>query len=562
MVKILTFPKRQVASDNTQSVEDAPDFLVFDSEDTLPFSGPDSEDVGKTLICSNTSRDWTNQELASIYRVKHLLDAAQVPTELERGVSDEGDPWCVFCNVDADVFIHLSRIDGLYWLDSPKLPSPLNGFSFDALVQGFISLSEPGKQLSEDSQKIIRLQKNNSVFLHPSVMLAALVWSLYFGSDELLIPNSQGGREGADEAHEPKPWLDRLQSMQEQETPGQDELASIASEKPFLTDANASEEHKAVNATSSGFPFGMTLGLASIAVASGLIQESQWKNVVQSLFPSDEASGLDGEGDLPETDSSISSLVIESLKFVASFVAVVDRQETAALSEADPSEIDIGTENAEWLLKLVEMANANKQGLEAKAGTIEEKSESSPEIAVSDLPEYAVLEGENNALEEVELNADIYGEFAQSDVILELMDYFFGGGPLNTIAMDGVVYLVDMPSQASNEGSIELVEQVIIDTDDDRDEFASPASPDHNEPVWKPADVLPLFDQNAQQFIFSLFSTSDSMKFILSGNELIFFDSDIYESQSDRVKMSWTTDDGGTVSLLGAKADLLEYDFA
>jgi hypothetical protein len=297
-------------------------------------------------------------------------------------------------------------------------------------------------------------------------------------------------------------------------------------------------------------------------VASGLIQESQWKNVVQSLFPSDEASGLDGEGDLPETDSSISSLVIESLKFVASFVAVVDRQETAALSEADPSEIDIGTENAEWLLKLVEMANANKQGLEAKAGTIEEKSESSPEIAVSDLPEYAVLEGENNALEEVELNADIYGEFAQSDVILELMDYFFGGGPLNTIAMDGVVYLVDMPSQASNEGSIELVEQVIIDTDDDRDEFASPASPDHNEPVWKPADVLPLFDQNAQQFIFSLFSTSDSMKFILSGNELIFFDSDIYESQSDRVKMSWTTDDGGTVSLLGAKADLLEYDFA
>lgn len=46
-------------------------------------------------------RDWTNQELANLFRVKHLLDAAGVICEIDRGLTDEGEPWFVFCRSNA-----------------------------------------------------------------------------------------------------------------------------------------------------------------------------------------------------------------------------------------------------------------------------------------------------------------------------------------------------------------------------------------------------------------------------------------------------------------------------
>src|SRR5690348_269844 len=85
------------------------------------------------------SGDWTNAELAELYRVEHALAESRVAIETDRGITDEGDPWFVFCRADGEVVVHITRIGGWYQLYSPALPQPLIGPSFSALTQSFLS---------------------------------------------------------------------------------------------------------------------------------------------------------------------------------------------------------------------------------------------------------------------------------------------------------------------------------------------------------------------------------------------------------------------------------------
>jgi collagen type I/II/III/V/XI/XXIV/XXVII alpha len=48
-------------------------------------------------------RGWTNEELAELYRVEHALAQAGIVVETDHGVTDEGDPWFVFCRPGGEV---------------------------------------------------------------------------------------------------------------------------------------------------------------------------------------------------------------------------------------------------------------------------------------------------------------------------------------------------------------------------------------------------------------------------------------------------------------------------
>ncbi len=72
-------------------------------------------------------RDWTNQEMADLARVQYLLSRAGVQLETDRGLSDEGDPWFVFCDAQGEVFVHICRMGMTYLLDGPSLDAPLRG---------------------------------------------------------------------------------------------------------------------------------------------------------------------------------------------------------------------------------------------------------------------------------------------------------------------------------------------------------------------------------------------------------------------------------------------------
>lgn len=132
--------------------------------------------------------DWTNQELADLYRVEAMLVQANMRVSTGRGVSDEGEPWFVFCKEDGDVFVHLARIDGTYLLDSPGLGNLLQGGDFSELISRFVAQVAARAAPGRDNVVTLRprMLHDQTVRLHPAVMLAALVWSLYIASDDFV----------------------------------------------------------------------------------------------------------------------------------------------------------------------------------------------------------------------------------------------------------------------------------------------------------------------------------------------------------------------------------------
>jgi hypothetical protein len=123
------------------------------------------------------SRDWTNEELAELYRVEGALVQARILVETDRGITDEGDPWFVFCRPDGDVLVHIARFEGLYWLYTPALADPLTGSSFRALTQTFLD-SFPVHVPVERGQ-------GARLFVHPAATLALVIGTIFYCSDAM-----------------------------------------------------------------------------------------------------------------------------------------------------------------------------------------------------------------------------------------------------------------------------------------------------------------------------------------------------------------------------------------
>lgn len=183
MVNILAFPGKHTSSSHAH--QDA-----LGNDVALPVV---TANMDGTLIVSRPtehtrlSGDWSNQEVADLYRVEALLVQAGIRISTDRGVSDENDPWFVFCREDGEVFVHLARIDGQYLLDSPGLGGLLEGPDFPSLIDRFVSQVAAR---SEPKDNVVtfrpRMLHDQSVRLHPAVMLAALVWTLFLASDYII----------------------------------------------------------------------------------------------------------------------------------------------------------------------------------------------------------------------------------------------------------------------------------------------------------------------------------------------------------------------------------------
>jgi len=61
--------------------------------------------------------------------------------ETDSGVTDEGEPWLVFCEADTgEMFAHFARIGGEYVVCAPCLSQLLTGVTLRQLVDQFIDL--------------------------------------------------------------------------------------------------------------------------------------------------------------------------------------------------------------------------------------------------------------------------------------------------------------------------------------------------------------------------------------------------------------------------------------
>src|SRR5689334_5886336 len=58
-------------------------------------------------------RGWSNCELAQFHRMIAILCDVGSTFETDCGVTDEGEPWLVFCEADSgEMFAHFARIGG------------------------------------------------------------------------------------------------------------------------------------------------------------------------------------------------------------------------------------------------------------------------------------------------------------------------------------------------------------------------------------------------------------------------------------------------------------------
>lgn len=116
--------------------------------------------------------DWTQQELAEFYRVETILLQSCISLDTDRGVSDEGDPWFVFCRPETgDVVIHFARHGSEYIAAGGGIDRVLRGRSFREIVDSFVA---------EQPLFLRRPEGDEKVFLHPAALLSAFVATAFF----------------------------------------------------------------------------------------------------------------------------------------------------------------------------------------------------------------------------------------------------------------------------------------------------------------------------------------------------------------------------------------------
>jgi hypothetical protein len=116
----------------------------------------------------SVSGDWSSQEIAEFYRVEAALVQAGVSVFGDRGLSDEGDPWFVFCRAtDGEVIVHFARINGNYLIVAEPLARPIRGPDFRKVLADFVAINPT--LIPIPSSRTARIT------LHPASLLAAIV---------------------------------------------------------------------------------------------------------------------------------------------------------------------------------------------------------------------------------------------------------------------------------------------------------------------------------------------------------------------------------------------------
>ena len=82
-----------------------------------------------------------------------MLWEAGLRVETDSGVTDEGEPWFAFFDIDSgEVVAHFARISGTYVVCAPFLNGSLTGRVFSDLVASFLDRC-PGRRMTAYSSR-------------------------------------------------------------------------------------------------------------------------------------------------------------------------------------------------------------------------------------------------------------------------------------------------------------------------------------------------------------------------------------------------------------------------
>lgn len=596
MTNIFNFPPKKGETAEGDFLHDANELLQFDAagRDVNLFK-PDAAGAESTQQTPPLSKDWSNQELASIYRVKRLLDAAGVPNHIERSLSDEGDPWCVFCGAASEVFIHLCRIDGLYVLDSPNLAQPIYGRDFNDLIEKFSdgALRDSDKA-SKVRSRLIKLERGGKVFLHPAALLAALIWSIYLNSEDLVlfVPD------GEDALSED----DAVDLVAGAVTPSDADDAALEAEfidATALPDEVVSSQTLAQVNGLSGFekagtpfykdlfgkaglalaPSGMAIGLSTIAIAYGFISESYFEDDAEDLV----ALGLTKDGTiaakLDDAESAENQTpATRSYDLVAALDAVFDQagdtaqdEETVLLEGSAQIDISglldmtltpptVGSSGPDFVQPGTDGANAGPNNLVNPEQPLALEADPAVIITTSDAPDGA---------DDVIL-ADVVGPIAQDffsiadlrDSLSSRLTEFFVGETRFEASFD----IAELSVESSHIVGVNLAD------DDDTFVVTSSVSAAATVPIEEQVDYVPIevfyaesdadvIDRKAYSFVNYLMSKNSDVQVIARDNEIVLIDFAAFGTSNDQAySMSWNLEHGGTVQTIGLRSEFMEFD--
>lgn len=548
MADILTFygfRKRGAAAVDSEKLQFAPE-----TRDATQGHTPNGLEAHLAVSQAGRPCDWTNQELADLYRVEALLTQANVRIETTRGTSDEGDPWFVFCRADGEVFVHLARIDGMYVLDSPKLDVVLSGPSFAALIDRFSN----AVVLCAPTGNIVQLRpfsRNSVVRIHPAAMLAALVWSLYLASDQM-VGSAQAGElsPGADGAHltpiaglDVDAGADNAQPRLEADR----KIAAVDNHAPVT----AQTDHFRVSAISEGYSCnvasaaaGIAIGLTTIAISFGLYDRDF--ETTHNTARLEMSEGLQGTSDLAHATSlPLSFTPIEkSLSEIkdansAESVAAVTNPTGLALNGEHLRDVAMQVE-AEIPVDKVAQSAAEKGPwpLAVDKAVVTSFSHSFSSQA-SDFTEAASSAEPKDLQVLITLATEHLGQLSSYDIVGLKVDATFDVSTLSKQVAEFV--LADLSGGPES-------------TDKPLDNAQSPDNLPHAGGI---AQFLP-YDDAAKSFVYQFLLKSDTIEAIRSGNSVVFFDTTLTGDPNDQAyTVSWMTADHTIVSTIGHA-----YDFA
>ena len=110
---------------------------------------------------------WNNQDIADFYRAVDILKQAGLSTEVDSGVTDEGDPWFVFLRPDnGDVIAHFAQIDNHFIAVSSLNHEVYRGQDIRGIVN---------QMLERHPMLLPQSQNGGRLFLHPTAALSSFL---------------------------------------------------------------------------------------------------------------------------------------------------------------------------------------------------------------------------------------------------------------------------------------------------------------------------------------------------------------------------------------------------
>ena len=523
--------------------------------------------------------DWSNQELANLHRAFSLVQSAQPGLEYDRGISDEGDPWFIIGDDKGEVLIHICRIDGRYILDGAALSNPLNGKDFNALIEDFLT-SVVGKgganaETSTNPANVVRLARGGTVCLHPSMMIAALVWALLMNADELSLPPSDGSSSAGrnrDENDDPgihpgiHPGMPAAEAFSaELVSPEKSEAAAgdlPLDQRVKETIALRDEKHLQVSAHSHA--------LTTVAIAAGFFASAEaanvfWKSLMEA---SADASVSVGETEASEANELVAPLdhLADALALLSNVVDLVafEGNETyaaenanaagdsaeilapAALAAMEAGETKVAMEGNIGQQMFAKASEVSKSVAEMFQARRTDASGETVEIIENAPPQDAGMSGSMQSKE-----AGLPAKEQALDDSIQGIAQAYTSSDVQVIHYDTASFMSGLDKYNGElQKYFEAYENVSLLTEDESP-LASETADDS-----LVSSSFKTFDDAARRFIESKIANYE-VEILVFEEEIVFVDKAAFSEGNTTI--SWQLEDGNLVSMIGLSADMADF---